>query len=54
MVPKYRDVLKRLAGPGVALADVTGVWELLPILYKPDSASGGKVRPGFLERRPKE
>jgi len=29
MFPKYRDELKRLAGPGVALADVTAVWELL-------------------------
>ncbi|HEY3788951.1 MAG TPA: GDSL-type esterase/lipase family protein, partial [Urbifossiella sp.] len=29
MFPRYRDELKRLAGPGVALADVTGVWELL-------------------------
>ncbi len=29
MFPKYRDELKRLAGPGVALADVTLVWELL-------------------------
>ena len=29
MFPKYRDELKRLTGAGVALADVTGVWELL-------------------------
>jgi lysophospholipase L1-like esterase len=29
MFPKYRDELKKLAGEGVALADVTAVWELL-------------------------
>ncbi len=29
MFPKYRDELKKLAGPGVALADVTAVWEAL-------------------------
>ena len=29
MFPKYRDELKKLAGPGVALADVTAVWELM-------------------------
>ncbi|QDU19237.1 GDSL-type esterase/lipase family protein [Urbifossiella limnaea] len=29
MFPRYRDELRRLAGPGVALADVTAVWELL-------------------------
>ena len=29
MFAKYRDELKALAGPGVALADVTAVWELL-------------------------
>ena len=29
MFPKYRDELKKLTGPGVALADVTAVWELL-------------------------
>lgn len=27
MFPRYRDELWRLAGPGVALADVTAVWE---------------------------
>jgi acyl-CoA thioesterase-1 len=29
MFPKYRDELKRMTGSGVALADVTAVWELL-------------------------
>ena len=29
MFPKYRDVLASFVGPGVALADVTGVWEAL-------------------------
>ena len=29
MFAKYRDELKALAGPGVALADVTALWELL-------------------------
>lgn len=29
MFPKYRDELKRLTGEGVALADVTAVWELM-------------------------
>lgn len=29
MFPKYRDVLKGMTGPGVALADVTAVWELM-------------------------
>ncbi|MCE9567180.1 MAG: hypothetical protein K8U57_34695 [Planctomycetes bacterium] len=29
MFPKYRDELKKLSGPGVALVDVTAVWELL-------------------------
>ncbi|MFO0796138.1 MAG: GDSL-type esterase/lipase family protein [Gemmataceae bacterium] len=29
MFPRYRDELRRLAGPGVALADVTAVWELM-------------------------
>ncbi len=29
MFPKYRDELKKLAGPGVALADVTAVWEVM-------------------------
>lgn len=29
MFPKYRDELKKLAGPGVALADVTAVWETM-------------------------
>ena len=29
MFPKYRDELKRLTGPGVALADVTAVWDQL-------------------------
>src|SRR5690606_8226719 len=28
MFPKYRDVLAGFVGPGVALADVTAVWEL--------------------------
>jgi acyl-CoA thioesterase-1 len=29
MFPRYRDELRRLAGPGVALADATAVWELM-------------------------
>ena len=29
MFAKYRDELKALTGPGIALADVTAVWELL-------------------------
>ncbi|HYH68630.1 MAG TPA: GDSL-type esterase/lipase family protein [Urbifossiella sp.] len=29
MFPRYRDELRRLAGAGVALADVTAAWELL-------------------------
>lgn len=29
MFPKYRDELKKLTGEGVALADVTAVWELM-------------------------
>jgi lysophospholipase L1-like esterase len=29
MFPTYRDELKKLAGEGVALADVTAVWELM-------------------------
>ena len=29
MFPKYRDELKKLADEGVALADVTAVWELM-------------------------
>jgi lysophospholipase L1-like esterase len=29
MFAKYRDEMKALAGPGVALADVTAVWELM-------------------------
>ena len=29
MFPRYRDELRRLAGAGVALADVTAVWEVL-------------------------
>jgi len=29
MFAKYRDELKSLAGPGVALADVSAIWELL-------------------------
>ena len=27
MFPRYRDELRKLAGPGVALADATAVWE---------------------------
>ncbi len=29
MFPKYRDELKRLTGPGIALADLTEVWTVL-------------------------
>jgi acyl-CoA thioesterase-1 len=29
MFPKYRDELTKLAGPGVAVADVTAVWEAM-------------------------
>ena len=29
MFPKYRDELKKLAGEGAALADVTRMWELM-------------------------
>ena len=29
MFPKYRDELKKLAGPGVAIADLTAVWEVM-------------------------
>lgn len=29
MFAKYRDELRKLSGPGVALADVTAVWELM-------------------------
>jgi hypothetical protein len=29
MFPKYRDELKKLVGEGVALADVTAVWEMM-------------------------
>lgn len=29
MFPKYRDALQALTGPGVALADVTSIWEVL-------------------------
>ena len=29
MFPKYRDALASLAGPGVALADLTAIWETL-------------------------
>ena len=29
MFSKYRDELKKLAGEGVALADVTAVWEMM-------------------------
>lgn len=29
MFPRYRDVLTELVGPGVALADLTAVWEVL-------------------------
>jgi lysophospholipase L1-like esterase len=35
MFPRYRDELRRLAGPGVALADVTAVWERM-LRYKHD------------------
>ena len=29
MFPKYRDALAELTGPGVALADLTAIWETL-------------------------
>lgn len=27
LLPQYRDAMKRMCGPGVALADLTGVWQ---------------------------